>query len=155
MIAQRGRPGGIAQRQAGTNTTAPVVVRIDSAESALDVGRIHFAYLNRTGAGDPLEPRQWAKRNVTVLGVADVGGTAPPCDLLAAHGLSRRAAVFVRDRGRLVAYAVLMRGLDARRARVRRPRGGGGLHAAAMLTPSACEPQARCMGRARSSKGST
>ncbi len=99
-------------RRLGVFTTAPVVVRIDSPESALDVGRIHFAYLDRAGADDPLEPRHWSKRNVTVLGVADVGGTAPRCDLLAAHGLSRRAAVFVRDRGRLVAYAVLMRGVD-------------------------------------------
>lgn len=99
-------------RRLGVFTTAPVVVRIDSADSGLDVDRIHFAYVNRAGADDPLEPRHWAKRNVTVLGVADVGGTAPRCDLLAAHGLSRRAAVFVRDRGRLVAYAVLMRRLD-------------------------------------------
>jgi len=98
-------------RKFGVFTVAPVVVRIDSPTLSLDVERIHFAYLSRAGAEDPFEPRRWANRNVTVLGSGDVGGV-PRCDLLAAHGLSRRAAVFLRDRGRLVAYAVLMRGLD-------------------------------------------
>lgn len=94
-------------------TTGPIVVRVDSPTQALDVDRIHFAYLRGARAEDPFEPRRWAARNVTVLGVGDVGAaTAPPCELLAAHRLSRRAAVFVRDRGRLVAYALLMRLVD-------------------------------------------
>ena len=90
--------------------TGPIVVRADPPELALDVDRIHLAYLTSARETDPFEPRRWAARNVTVLGVGDVGAeTAPPCDLLAAHRLSRRAAVFLRDRGRLVAYALLMR----------------------------------------------
>jgi len=103
---------GPVDRKLGVFTTGPVVVRLDPSTHSLDIERIHFAYLNRASADDPLEPRRWAKRSVKVLGVGDVGGVVPRCDLLAAHGLSRRAAVFLRDRGRLVAYAVLMRGID-------------------------------------------
>ncbi len=94
-------------------TTGPIVVRVDSRALAADVDRIHAAYLVRAGSDDPFEPRRWASRNVTAIGVGDVGGVAPPCDLLAAQRLSRRAAVFLRDRGRIVAYAVLMRELGA------------------------------------------
>jgi DNA-binding CsgD family transcriptional regulator len=94
-------------------TTGPIVVRVDSQALAADVDRIHGAYLTRAGSDDQFEPRRWAGRSVTAIGVGDVGGAAPPCDLLAAQRLSRRAAVFLRDRGRLVAYAVLMRELGA------------------------------------------
>jgi DNA-binding CsgD family transcriptional regulator len=100
-------------RRLAAFTTGPIVVRVDSRALAADVDRIHAAYLTRAGGDDPFEPRHWATRGMTAIGVGDVGGAPPPCDLLAAQRLSRRAAVFLRDRGRLVAYAVLMRELGA------------------------------------------
>jgi DNA-binding CsgD family transcriptional regulator len=107
-------------------TTGPIVVRVDPPEFAVDLDQIHFAYLGGASAEDPFEPRRWADRNVTAIGVGDVGGaTAPACDLLAAHRLSRRAAIFIRDRGRLVAYAVLMRAIgdpDPKAAEIERLR---------------------------------
>jgi DNA-binding CsgD family transcriptional regulator len=111
-------PAGVAvispvDRKLEAFTTGPIVARLDPPELGLDLDRILVAHLTGASAEDPFEPKRWADRNVTVLGVGDVGAaTAPPCDLLAMHRLSRRAAVFIRDRGRLVAYAVLMRALD-------------------------------------------
>lgn len=94
-------------------TSGPIVARLDPPSLAVDLEGIHLSYLGGASAADPFEPRRWADRDIAVLGVGDVGGTPPmSCELLAAHRLSRRAAVFLRDRGRLVAYAVLMRMLD-------------------------------------------
>jgi DNA-binding CsgD family transcriptional regulator len=94
-------------------TTGPIVVKIDPPSLPVDAERLHLAYLGGTSGEDPFAPRHWAARNVTALGVGDVGAVAA-CDLLASQRLSRRAAVFLRDRGRLVAYAVLMRTLGER-----------------------------------------
>lgn len=106
-------------------TTGPIVVRLDPPEFAVDLDQIHFSYLGGASAEDPFEPRRWAERNVTAIGIGDVGGATPPCDMLAAHRLSRRAAVFIRDRGRLVAYVVLMRAIgdpDPKAAEIERLR---------------------------------
>lgn len=107
-------------RRLNAFTTAPIVGRLDPPDFPLDVEAAHLAYLRGYHTEDPFAPRRWADRNVTVLGVGDVGGADAVArspfgrGFLATHGLAIQAAVYLRDRGRLVAFAVLARRIGDR-----------------------------------------
>lgn len=109
-------------RRLNAFTTAPIVGRLDPPDFPLDVEAAHLAYLRGYHTEDPFAPRRWADRNVTVLGVGDVGGADAVArspfgrGFLATHGLAIQAAVYLRDRGRLVAIAVLARRAGEREA---------------------------------------
>lgn len=96
-------------------TMDPIVGRLEPPDFPLDAKAAHSAYLRGYQAEDPFAPRRWADRNVAVLGVGDVGGADAVArspfgrGFLAAHGLAVQAAVYLRDRGRLAAVALLAR----------------------------------------------
>ncbi|HWK25834.1 MAG TPA: helix-turn-helix transcriptional regulator [Solirubrobacter sp.] len=91
--------------------TSPVVI---SRGAGLDIERLRREYLESGRALDPFAPSRWSRNPVAIVSAADVGGAAALARssfgrLLAGYGLAPRAAVFFRERGRIVAAALVWR----------------------------------------------
>lgn len=92
-------------------TTAPVVA---SESLPVNVHRLRDQYLAQARSFDPFAPSRWNRGTITVVSASDLGGPHAFARssfgrFLAGHGLATQVTVFFRDRGRIVAAALLWR----------------------------------------------
>jgi DNA-binding CsgD family transcriptional regulator len=99
-------------------TKGPVVVKLASDRLRLQIGEAQQAYVRAFHADDPFAPWRWTDSTATVVGVQDIGGrerfesSRYATSFLASYRLADQASMYLRDRGRIVADIVLLRGAD-------------------------------------------